>query len=245
MREMMFGFRIPFEYCLCSKCGCLQISEPPPDIEKYYPENYYAYENKEVDSVFKISYLRMFLRRHRTNYLLIGKDILGKLTSMVGEDYFGRTWNWDWFRKSKIGLDDEILDVGCGAAQLLFGLKGQGFTKLTGADRYIEKDVINGNIRIYRKQITELNSRFDLIMMHHSFEHMSDPLSVLKAAEHLLKPNRYLLIRIPVMSSYLWQAYGVNWVQIDAPRHFFIHTPLSMGILVKSTGLRLVDTVFD
>ena len=36
---------------------------------------------------------------------------------------------------------------------------------------------------------------------------------------------------IPVKSQTIWEKYGVNWSQIDAPRHFFLHTIKSFKIL--------------
>ena len=43
VREMMFGFRDTFDYLQCAKCECLQIREIPTDIQKYYPKNYYSF----------------------------------------------------------------------------------------------------------------------------------------------------------------------------------------------------------
>ncbi len=31
------------------------------------------------------------------------------------------------------------------------------------------------------------------------------------------------LIRIPIKTEHIWNLYGVDWVQVDAPRHFYIH----------------------
>ena len=48
-------------------------------------------------------------------------------------------------------------------------------------------------------------------MFNHSFEHMPNPLTVLQKANALLYKNKYLMIRIPVMGSYAWKKYGINW----------------------------------
>jgi hypothetical protein len=50
VKEKMFGFRDEFTYFECSICGCLQISEIPENISKYYPLNYYSFS--EVPSAF-------------------------------------------------------------------------------------------------------------------------------------------------------------------------------------------------
>jgi hypothetical protein len=53
------------------------------------------------------------------------------------------------------------------------------------------------------------------------------------------------VIRIPTVSSYAWKHYGVNWVQLDAPRHFYLHSLESMRFLVEQAGLKLSEVVYD
>ncbi len=50
---------------------------------------------------------------------------------------------------------------------------------------------------------------------------------------------------MPVKTEYIWDRYGVNWVQIDAPRHFCIHTLESFSMLAKEVGLTVKNVVFD
>lgn len=103
----------------------------------------------------------------------------------------------------------------------------------------------NNGVKVFKKYLHELGEKFDFIMLNHSFEHMPKPLDVLKELYRLLKADSYLLIRIPVADSFAWRNYGVNWVQIDAPRHLFLHTTKSMQILAKQVGFKFSDIVFD
>jgi predicted SAM-dependent methyltransferase len=82
-------------------------------------------------------------------------------------------------------------------------------------------------------------------MLHHVFEHMDNPLAVLKRLHELLKPSGTLLIRIPVSDSYAWRKYGVHWVQLDAPRHFYLHTTRSIAYLAKQSGWALQAIIYD
>ena len=61
----------------------------------------------------------------------------------------------------------------------------------------------------------------------------------------ILSENGACLLRMPVKTEYIWNKYGVNWVQIDAPRHFFLHTLKSFELLVKKSGMSIQDIVFD
>lgn len=81
-------------------------------------------------------------------------------------------------------------------------------------------------------------------MFHHSFEHISDPLEALETVRSLLAPNGRCLIRVPVVS-WARNEYGANWVQIDAPRHFFLHTEKSMEILAEKVGLEITRVEYD
>jgi SAM-dependent methyltransferase len=235
-REMMFGFRDEFEYIECTSCGCLQIKEIPKDLSKYYPVNYYSYQTKKNP---KKNPIQTFLRRHRSKYCLFGNNKLWPLRSK-------KYASFNWFKKTKVQFDSSILDVGCGAGKLLIRMQRDGFFNLTGVDPYIEESIYYRNgVKILKIHIAELQGKFDLIMSHHSFEHMPQPIKVLKKFYELLKSNRYVLIRIPVASSYAWRHYGVHWVALDAPRHLFLHTVESIDLLAKQAGFKVADLEFD
>ncbi len=86
---------------------------------------------------------------------------------------------------------------------------------------------------------------YDLIMLHHSFEHMDNPHLILSNLYKMLNPEGFLLIRIPVSDSFAFRKYRSNWFQIDAPRHFFLHTTRSMVLLGKNAGLSLKEIDYD
>ena len=82
-------------------------------------------------------------------------------------------------------------------------------------------------------------------MVHHSLEHIMDQESTIKKAASLLSDTGTLLIRIPVVSSFAWKYYNVYWVQLDAPRHFFLHSIFSIKLLAEKCGLKLHSHNFD
>jgi hypothetical protein len=43
----MYGTRETFSYLACADCGCLQISNIPADLARYYPSDYYSYDAPE------------------------------------------------------------------------------------------------------------------------------------------------------------------------------------------------------
>jgi SAM-dependent methyltransferase len=244
-REMMFGFRNAFAYFECAACGCLQIAEIPEDLGRYYPPEYFP----DPAALPKQTPIPPFLRRQRTAHLLGQPNLFGRWAAKkYGRPtvpIFGAPDYYTWLRRCGVNRSSRILDVGCGRGILLRRLQQDGFTDLTGADPYLEQEVRSPGFRLLKKEIYDLQESFDLVMLHHTFEHMAEPARVFACLASLLRPGRHALIRIPVAGGYAHRKYGANWVQLDAPRHLFLHTPHSIKILAAEAGLELRDTVFD
>jgi len=239
VKEMMFGTREKFNYFECSSCGCLQIEEIPEDISKHYPSQYYSLnpENIKLDGYGL-----------KTLKLLFGKFYLNSFLN-INYNFILRKLRFSFLeiiKETKINSDSKILDVGSGTGNKLNVLSQAGFRNLCGIDPFIEKDIIYSNgVKIFKKELSEVKETFDLVMYNHSFEHMDNPFDVLKETYHLLKSNSVLLIRIPVADSFSWNKYGVNWVNLDAPRHFLLHTVQSMKILADKTGFVIENILYD
>lgn len=237
--EMMFGLRDRFTYLRCAACGCLQLLDPPSDWSRYYPPTYYAFDPPPSG---RTPWLRRSLRRTAVRHALGERSVLGKA--------LGRRWVLphflEWARHAGVGPDAAILDVGSGAGHLLVDMENWGFTNLTGVDPYIPADVEpTRSVRLLKREIGDVSGSFDLVMMHHAFEHMADPEAVLREVARLLPPGRSLLIRVPVAGKYAWREYGADWVQLDAPRHLFLHTEQSIERLAERTGFAVREVHFD
>jgi len=236
-KEMYLGFREEFEYFECSNCGCLQIIQLPNNIEKYYPSNYHTFIKRKSDN-----FIYQFLKKRRERYSLLKKGCIGKVVNMIYPSSF-----LDMISHIGINFNTRILDVGCGAGNFLYSLNHIGFQNLTGIDPFIERDVVDGNVRIHKNTIHELsnNHKFDLIILNHSLEHVPDQLETLMKISKILSEGGVCFIRMPVKTNSIWNYYNVNWVQLDAPRHFFIHTLKSFELLVEKSGLFLQKVIFD
>lgn len=238
LKEMMFGLQDIFGYFKCSNCGCLQIKQIPENIEKYYPTNYLVYPEPEVNKVKK------YLRKKREMSFLSGNGLLGKLLiSLFG---FNDT-DLIWFSEAHLKKNDHILEVGCGNGKLLFKLKNAGFKNLLGIDPLIKEDIIyNENFKILKKELHQIEDLFfDWVMFHHAFEHLENPSSVFEKLNRLLKPNGNALIRIPIIDSYAWDIYGTDWVQLDAPRHYFLHSVKSIEYLSDKFNFKIKNIIYD
>lgn len=238
-REMMFGYGDEFEYFECSECGCLQLKKVPNNLTKYYPPDYMSFCKPNVPKMF---FPTSFIKQRRLRYSLGEKDLYGTLFSKI----FGTPSLPVWLLKVGVKSYYNILDVGCGVGRLLLRLRRKGFYNLTGIDPFIENNILYRNgVQIFKKYLEELEGKFDFIMLHHSLEHMTNPLSSIKELYRLVKSKRYVLIRIPTVSSFAWRKYRTNWIQLDAPRHLFLHSVKSIQILADKTNFKVVDVVYD
>lgn len=238
IKEMMFGFRDEFNYLECLHCGCFQIEHIPSNMEKYYPANYYSFQSENKKEI-KLNYFKTLQFNQISGYkkTLPGAIVSYKYSSEI----------YHWFKFLQVSKkESNILDIGCGQGELLKDLFVVGFQKLTGIDPYIEKDIrYNQSLHVYKKEVFDVREKYDLVMMHHSFEHMADQPEVLNKIHQILNQEGKLLIRIPVISKPLIEKYGMDMVSLDAPRHFFIHTIKSINLLLAKAGFSIYRTEFD
>jgi len=234
VREMMFGKRTKFSYGHCTICNGLQLNEVPKDLQNYYPsEDYYAFKK---DSIFI-----KFLKKIRDNVSYKKNGIVYKIL----ESLFLLNYPLISIANLNLKKNSIILDVGCGNGELLKTLHKLGYENLTGIDSYINYKKTNP-FPILKTTIENLvkDKKYDLIMFHHSFEHLENPIETLLVAKKLLNHNGVIIIRTPIVAM-AFKEYENNWFQIDAPRHFFIYSIQSMNIILSKVDLKMKNMYCD
>ena len=238
-REMMFGTKDEFAYFECGRCGCLQIVEFPESMARYYPQAFFGIDQdlkkKKVikDVALALNQKISFLHNDRMTLKLISS-------------LFPHSNILNIIRKTNTMLNSRILEVGCGKGTLMLALKKWGFRKITGIDPY-SCEKIDKNLEILKMSIHELpaSEKYDLVIFDHSYEHIPDQFETLAKVSTILTKKGTCVIRMPVKTDYIWKRYGLNWVQLDAPRHFFIHTLESIRLLAEKGNLQIESVVFD
>ncbi len=244
LRESTEGPRDIFAYVVCGSCGCMQIQDIPKDMSCYYSGEYYSFKRLYR---FASSRASRFFNSRRVAHALGRRNLIGYVINRYSRpvDYL------EWTRRAGAGQASRILDVGCGSGKLLLRMHQGGFRNAIGMDPYIEKTIeYSCGVSVVREDIRDYAQRpkhedYDLIMFHHSFEHLEHPLESLHAARQLLRPKGCILIRLPVCDSYAWEQYGDEWGGLQAPTHFFLHTMKSINAIAQRAGLVVTETVHD
>ena len=236
---MLHGTRDPFDYVECAVCGCVQISPIPADLSPYYPRDYFSFRShRGLDR----NLVRRFIDPRRVRARFGSKDPIGAMAEAVSRpfDYV------DWVRRAGLGPHARVLDVGCGAGKTLLNMALGGFPQPQGVDPFIDETLhYRCGVTVHRLAL-EAYARtapgaFDLIMFHHSLEHLLDPRAALATAQSLMSATGRILVAAPVADSFAWRAYGADWCNLDPPRHIHLLTARSMEILAGQAGLEVVE----
>lgn len=228
LKGAFYGTKGEFDYFICSKCGCLQISNLPEDIGKYYDsEQYYSF-NMDRRSV-KNKLLIMQLKNQ-----IDKKNLLGALVQYL--------YPVDYSAFKEVSKSDAILDIGCGQGELLKWLNMLGYTNLEGVEPFIDDDYEDENgIKIFKSEVCDFKPqhKYKLISFMHSLEHIYNVKEVLDAVSKWVDEDGKIAITIPFFSNYYWKKYGIFLHILDPPRHFYIHTKKSICLLMEEMGFEL------
>jgi SAM-dependent methyltransferase len=228
--ERMLGMGGEFTYMACTTCGSIQLLSIPEDLGPYYPSDYYSFS-----SLRSSGFLRNLLKKIRIRaYFASGLNL------------FLPPFGGYWLKKLSPKFTDRIADVGCGNGQLLYELHVSGFEDLHGFDPFLENESqLGAGLKIWNKEFGQTNLYFDVVMLHHSFEHMAEPEQVLKTCFDRLNPGGTLLIRCPVSDAAVWKEKQSLWVQLDAPRHLTIPSTQGFVAVAQRCGFEVQEVVFD
>jgi SAM-dependent methyltransferase len=248
VRENMFGIEADFDYSLCAECGSLTLMSIPEDLSGYYPTNYYSVD-LDPERALGAPGVRQFAQLV-IGSVLWGRGVISSAATAVIPRRQLRTLVSMLHSIRTAGLVEgratRVLDVGCGSGMLVFALGLAGIKDVTGVDPYLsgERDLSTAG-RLRQQHLSEVEGRYDLIMFHHSFEHVPDPEASLREALARLTPQGRVLIRMPTPSSKAFETYRAAWVQLDAPRHLVVISRPGVVRLCDRVGARVVSVHDD
>lgn len=214
--------RETFAVVKCKKCGLLYVNPRPSkdEIHRYYPDNYRTRNTLKSDVKIETNINKKYKTRSKGLFLK-------------------NPWYVD------LSAGTKVLDIGCGAGELLLRLNELGCNAY-GIDideiviktlretmklNVIQCDIDNGTLFT--------DNFFDVIIMQHSLEHVYNPLNVLSEVSRIIKPEGRLIIGIPNIDSYVSKITKEYWDDLDIPRHLFHFTPLTISALLNKVDFTI------
>lgn len=231
-KEWMFRLGDEYQYEFCPQCRCIQLLNRTNNPSKLYPENYYSF-SRNVQALYSSPWGKKRLKLLKKQFRREGAQLKNQPVLEL-------------LKELRVSKETRIADIGCGEGELLYLLRELGFSNAEGFDPFISAHIRYSNgLEIKKMDLFEIKCGFDLIMLNHSFEHMENPLQVLKKLRDLMRnPESRLLIRVPVVNR-AWNLFGPYWYQLDPPRHLHLCSIEGMNLLLEKADLIVEKTVFD
>jgi len=138
-----------------------------------------------------------------------------------------------------------ILDIGCGPGWLLSALDDSwlkcGVEISKFASTYAAKygTIYNGTLETYRT-----TQKFDVIVAHHVFEHLEDPVFAIKKIHQLLKHGGTCILGTPNFDSAAARRYNNKFRLLHDNTHISLFTSDSMHRFLRDHGFKIDKVEF-
>lgn len=209
-----------FQVSRCRHCEQVVTVPVPVDVGRYYPVGYYGdKEGRRFPALVEWLQLKLYMRR----------------AQFVMRQMKGRTGS--------------VLDVGCGRGFLLRVFQQNGFdvtgTELSNVACRYAREVLGIPVRVgLLEQLHFPDNIFDVVVMWHVLEHISDPRPTLVEIARILRPGGIFLVGVPNFASPEARLTKADWFHLDIPRHLSHHTPKSLKQALATAGLRPAQVSF-
>lgn len=140
-----------------------------------------------------------------------------------------------------------VLEIGCGKGETALALHQAGF-EVTGIDMKprIMTQLKQAHPEIEWRctttdELSKLSEKYDVVIMFHVFEHVSDPRALLSKIKSLAKPGALIVIEVPNVGGWKAKIEGPRWgyYKIDHVNYF---RPKDLHYLANDLGLSVLAT---
>jgi 2-polyprenyl-3-methyl-5-hydroxy-6-metoxy-1,4-benzoquinol methylase len=179
-----------FTYNQCTDCGSLALAVPPLDLDRYYPNDYYALPSSLQD-------LAVIAERERYKLDIVKKFVRGGRLLEIGPAVGGFAY---LAKEAGFNVDTVEMDDRC--CQFLRDVVGVGATHTSDA-----------------RTVLQMSPPLQVVAMWHVVEHLVDPMETLEAAAGALAPEGMIVLGAPNPASVQMAVFKARWAHLDAPRH--------------------------
>jgi SAM-dependent methyltransferase len=209
----------------CRKCS-LEFISPRPDTE-------------EIKGYYESDY---FLKRTERGYNNYFSD---EVKSEIERVFQMNLKDLGFFEfEGKLNKNKKCLDIGCAAGYFVNYMKSRGWES-SGIDvsaecvdfgKKLGLNIIRGDY------LTEkYNSRFDLITLWASIEHLHYPEKFIEKIFNELNDNGRLYISTCITGFGFKTIAGMNWRYYNFPEHLFYFSISALRKLLKQNGFKIIE----
>ncbi len=212
-----------FNVVKCNRCGLIYTNPRPKQsvISSYYPDEYWNMDNENgtIESRLKI-FAHRFINK-----------ISFKMTI-----------------PSKPG--GKILDIGCGDGKGLLKMQEEGWEAYGVEISDLAAEYVREayGLNVFTGIVEDAGFEdefFDVIILSHVVEHLSDPKTTLIEVNRILKKDGTLVISVPNADSFEAKHFKKYWIGWDLPRHFYHFTPNTITTLLNKIGFEVIGIKYD
>jgi SAM-dependent methyltransferase len=215
------GTPASFTVVRCPGCGLAYVNPrpTPAEIGRYYPDDYHTARG--------------------------AGGAMQRLENAWRQRQFGEVVGWLAALRPGRG---RLLDVGCGAGEMLEALRPDGWTvsgvepSARGADVARRQRGLDVQTAAFDDAVLAPGS-YEVVVFAAALEHLHDPLAALTRARALLAPGGLLAVLfLPRFDAPQARLFGPDWMGLDLPRHLYHFEPRTFTATAQRAGLRVVAT---
>ena len=198
-----------FNYRVCDHCRAIFLADPPDDLGRFYPDEYYVLPTGETleraarAERYKLGLIRPFAEGGRLVEIGPGPGTFAFAARQGGFDVTG------------IAMDarsSEHLRTAIGVDAVTSDSPARALEELPPSR---------------------------VIAMWHVLEHLRDPWACLDAAARSLEPGGVVAVAVPNPRSFQFRIMRGRWPHVDAPRHLFLIPAQLLEERARAAGLEL------
>ena len=223
-----------FSFVKCRKCGLVQRNprlNAEEIISRYsstYGKDYLSYELANEESFLKLQQLAL----KDAGFARYEKKLFNRL---------GSSQDSSQCQEPKVKRPT-VLDIGCATGALINYLREKKW-QVTGVEispcaEYARKERGLDVRSIPLEENNFPDSHFDALLASHLIEHLNDPMSFLKEAYRVLKPNGRIFITTPNINSFQARIFKERWRSAIFD-HLYLFSDRNLTKMLKIAGFKI------